>query len=109
MSISKLNLDRQAMGQIFSFGTINTGGQSLITFHKGTSSVNTIVVDCKASANIDGDLIVDGRIINSSIFTPYYIALNETFFVPLYKQVLYKLNIIVDGFIQVDGFLAEVS
>ncbi len=40
---------------------------------------------------------------------PYYIALGETFTIPLYKQALFSMNIDNNGTIDIEGFLIEVD
>lgn len=44
-----------------------------------------------------------------SDMVPYFIASDETYTVPLYKQALFAMPIDVAGFLIVDGFLTEVA
>ena len=44
----------------------------------------------------------------SDSIVPYYIPINETYVVPLNKQALYHMPIVVDGDLEIDGFLIEV-
>lgn len=46
---------------------------------------------------------------SSNVGVPYFIAVGETFIVPLYRQALYAMDIDVEGFLVVDGFLIEVD
>ena len=66
MSVTKLVLDRQAEGRVFPFGTTAAGGDALVTLNKGTAALSTVLLDVKASANIGGDLIPLGSILNQS-------------------------------------------
>ena len=40
---------------------------------------------------------------------PYYVAPNETFTVPIFKQALFSMNIDNEGILDVEGFLIEVD
>lgn len=40
---------------------------------------------------------------------PYFIALAETFTIPLYKQALFSMNIDNEGILDIEGFLIEVD
>jgi hypothetical protein len=40
---------------------------------------------------------------------PYYIPVNESFTVPLYKQALFAHSIVMDGPLYVDGILIQVD
>jgi hypothetical protein len=44
-----------------------------------------------------------------SIFVPYFIAEDETFTVPEYKQAVSAMTIDVEGSLVVDGYLIEVD
>ena len=62
MAKTSLNLDRQADGKIFSFGTASASGEALLTLNKGTAALSVVVLDVKASANIAGDLNLVGNL-----------------------------------------------
>ena len=62
MSITKLNLDRQANARVFSFGTTSASGEALVTINKGTAATSTVVADIKGSVNIGGDLNLTGNL-----------------------------------------------
>lgn len=47
--------------------------------------------------------------VESTLFVPYHIFTGEVFTVPLYKQALSAMTIVVDGTLDVSGFLIEVS
>ncbi len=40
---------------------------------------------------------------------PYFIALNDIFTVPEFKQALFQMTIDVEGILEVDGFLIQVD
>lgn len=46
---------------------------------------------------------------SGSGMVPYFIASDETFTVPLYKQALFTMTIDNEGILEVDGFLLEVA
>lgn len=62
MAATLIDLDVQASGKVFSFGTTAASGEALITLNKGTAAVTTVVLDVKGSQNIGGDLNVIGNI-----------------------------------------------
>lgn len=62
MAKTLFNLDRQAEGKIFVWGTESAGGDALITINKGTQPVTTIVLDVKGSQSIAGDLNLLGNL-----------------------------------------------
>lgn len=62
MAITKMVLDRQAKGKIFSFGTSSAGEEGLLTVEKGTQSTSYVSFINKASAQIDGNLVVGGNL-----------------------------------------------
>lgn len=62
MANTKFVLDRQAVAQIFPFGTTSASGEGLVTINKGTAATSTVVLDVKASANIAGDLNLTGNL-----------------------------------------------
>lgn len=40
---------------------------------------------------------------------PYFIAGDDTFTVPIYKQALFNMTIDIEGTLVVDGFLIQVD
>lgn len=62
MAVTKVNLDRQAVGKTFSFGTSSASGEGLVTINKGSQATSTIVLDVKATANIEGNLNLVGNL-----------------------------------------------
>lgn len=62
MAATKLNLDRQAVGQTFALGTTSASGEALLTLYKGTAAATTTVLDVKGSATIGGDLTLTGNL-----------------------------------------------
>src|SRR5262245_17604461 len=56
----------------------------------------------------DGDSWVPGAA-SSGGMVPYYLAPDETFVVPLYKQALFAMLIDNAGTLAVDGYLLEVD
>lgn len=70
MAITKMFLDRQAKGKIFSFGTSSASEEGLLTVEKGTQPVSYVSFINKGSAQIDGNLVVGGNLtINGTIDT----------------------------------------
>lgn len=62
MAQTLVNLDLQAVGKTFPFGSTGSTGQALVTINKGTAATSVVVLDVKASANIAGDLNVTGSL-----------------------------------------------
>ena len=60
MAQTKVVLDRDAIAQVFPFGTTAAAGDALVTINKGTLAATAVVLDVKASANIAGDLNLTG-------------------------------------------------
>ncbi len=62
MAITKMVLDRQARGRVFSFGTSSAGEEGLLTVEKGTQALSYVSFINKGSAQIDGDLFIGGKL-----------------------------------------------
>ena len=78
--------------------TINNIHQMLDVFSSGGSGED-------GPPGPPGDRGADG----SNGMVPYYIAPDETFTVPEFKQALFNMVIDNEGFLDVDGFLIEVD
>lgn len=61
------------------------------------------------AAYAESSLMIPGPMGPAGPMVPYYIGVNETFYVPLYKQALFAMEIQVDGMLEIDGFLIEVD
>jgi len=64
--------------------------------------------DDSGGGDSDG-LMIPGPKGDDGPMVPYFIGINETFFVPLYKQALFSMNIDNEGTLEIDGFLIEVD
>lgn len=62
MTITKIDLDDQAQAKVFTFGTTTAGEEALVTLEKGTQSTNYVAFKNKASAEIDGNLLISGNL-----------------------------------------------
>lgn len=56
MSVTKINLDRQTVGQNVNLGTTSANGEALLTLNNGTQNTSNVVLNTKGSATIEGDL-----------------------------------------------------
>src|SRR3990167_10084849 len=80
----------------------------------GTTIVNQTFI---SPPGVDGDSGEDGDIGPPGVdgidgangMIPYFIAPDEIFTIPLYKQALFSINIDNEGILEVDGFLTEVD
>ena len=73
-------------------------------------------VEALSTAETDTDLVLapdgtGGLAFRAEVArgVPYYIGPAETFTVPLYRQALFAMTIDVEGTLDVDGYLIEVS
>jgi len=58
------------------------------------------------------DLVIsiqNGTVVTDSGMVPYYIPVDESFTVPIYKQALFAHSIVMDGPLYVDGMLIQVD
>lgn len=62
MAVTLIDLDVQAAGKVFTFGTTSASGEALLTLNKGIAAVTTVVLDVKGSQNIAGDLNLIGNL-----------------------------------------------
>lgn len=61
MAVTKIVLDRQAIGKAFTFGDTSATGQAALVIEKGTAAVTALVLDVKGSQTIRGNLAVEGN------------------------------------------------
>lgn len=55
------------------------------------------------------DLLLQSSSSGGDAMVPYYVPATSLFNVPEFKQALYAMDIVVDGYLVVDGFLIEVD
>ena len=60
MTQTRIDLARQAIARIFTFGTATAGGNGKVTIERGTAPITDIGLDVKASGTFGGDLNVGG-------------------------------------------------
>ena len=61
------------------------------------------------SGSSSDNMMIPGPKGDDGPMVPYFIGVNETFLVPLYKQALFSMNIDNNGTLEIDGFLIEVD
>ena len=102
--------------------TINSEVNGFISGGSSGGGSSTVINQIIQQLNLDsgsGDSSSDGLVIpgpagangvaGANGMVPYFIALTETFIVPLYKQALFAMNIDNEGILEVNGFLIEVN
>ena len=63
MSVTKIVLDRQAKAKAFTFGDTSASGAAAVVVEKGTGATSATVFTVKATAQVDGDLVLGGNLV----------------------------------------------
>ncbi len=90
--------------------TSGAGGGSSIVNNNITQIIQQLDLDNNSGGD-SSDISIPGPpgANGANGMVPYFIALGETFIVPLYKQALFAMNIDNEGILEIDGFLIEVN
>jgi hypothetical protein len=104
--IGALNDIANTLGATGSGG--GSGGATII--NNITNTIQQLMLDGDSDGGGSGDVIpgpagLDG----ANGMVPYFIAANEVFRVPEFKQALFSMNIDNEGTMEIDGFLIEVD
>lgn len=62
MAVTKIDLARQAVAKLFTFGASGSGNEGKVTIERGAQAASYVALQVNASATVDGDLNVGGNL-----------------------------------------------